>query len=229
MRLPSSEQRIFFEQAVSQYQRDLSSDTTAQAYLKGRGIGPEIAATFRLGVVRNPLLSHEHYAGRLVIPYLTPSGPVNFTFRCMENHVCKEVVRYVDAKGVEHRCVKYLAPSAERTLYNVGAFRIDADALYVCEGEIDTLTLSACGFPAVGVPGVSQWKEYYTRCFMDYIDSGRIFCVADGDDAGLKMARFLASELKARIIRPPKGSDINSIYSKGGADAVRQWLRGAVS
>lgn len=229
MKLPSSEQRIFFEQAVSQYQRDLSSDTAAQGYLKSRGIGPETAATYRLGVVRSPLLSHEHYAGRLCIPYLTPAGPVNFTFRCIEGHICKDVVRYVDSEGKEHRCVKYLAPQIDRTLYNVGDFRKDGTAIYICEGEIDTLTLSACGFPAVGVPGVSQWKDHFTRCFADYVDGGQIFCVADGDDAGLKMARFLSSELKARIIRPPKGEDINSIYTKGGADAVRTWLSGATT
>lgn len=227
VQLPSSEQKIFFERAVSQYQRDLSSATAVQGYLGKRGISPAVAATFRLGAVVNPLPSHENYQGRLCIPYLTPAGVVNFTFRCLENHVCKDVVRYVDDKGKEHHCIKYVAPSAERTLYNVGDFRKDTTAIYVCEGEIDTLTLSACGYAAIGVPGVSQWKSHFTRCFADYIDGGQIYCVADGDTAGHKMARFLSSELKARIIRPPKGSDINDIYTKGGADAVRTWLSGA--
>jgi len=227
--LPSPEQKVFYEQAASQYQRDLSSDTAAQDYLKGRGIGPELAGLFRLGSVQSPLLGHENYRSRLAIPYITPGGVVNFTFRCIENHVCKDVVRYVDDKGKEHTCRKYLAADGERTLFNVGDFKREGNALYVCEGEIDTLTLSACGFPSIGIPGVKNWKAHYTRCFADYVDGGQLFCVADGDAAGAGMARFLSQEIKARPIRPPKGEDINSIYSKGGADAVRTWLSGATS
>lgn len=216
MRLPSSEQKMFFEQAATQYQNDLSTDTAAQAYLRSRGIGPEIAATFRLGVLRRPLVGHESFAGRLSIPYTTPSGVVTFTFRCLESHVCKDV-----------DCRKYMAPEGmERTLYNVSDFRLPSQAIYVCEGEIDTLTLSACGYAAIGVPGVSQWKDHFTRCFADYIDGGQVLCVADGDSAGRKLARFLSGELKSRTIRPPAGQDVNSIYAQGGINAIRTWLAG---
>lgn len=217
MRLPSSEQRIFFEQAVSQYQKDLVTDTNAQAYLLSRGIGPETAATFRLGVVANPLLGHEQFRGRLCIPYLTPGGVVTFSFRCLAGHDCKEA-----------DCRKYLAPEGEdRTLYNVKSFGAEGDVIYICEGEIDALTLSVCGFPAIAVPGVSQWKPHFTRCFADYQDGGQIYCVADGDDAGRKLSRFLAVEIKARPVRPPQGEDCNSIYIKGGEDGIRRWLAGA--
>lgn len=227
MKLPSSEQKIFFEQAATQYQTDLSSDTNVQAYLRARGIGPREANTYRLGVVRNPLRGHEQFAGRLAIPYLTPGGVVTFTFRCLEQHSCKDTVLFVKGDGKEVVCKKYRAPEGmERTLYNVADFKVDSQTIYVCEGEIDTLSLSLSGFPAVGVPGVSQWKDHFSRCFADY---PQIFCVADGDDAGYKMGAFLAKELGARIIRPPSGADINSIYSTGGSNAVRQWLSGAVS
>lgn len=225
MQLPSSEQMTFFEVAASQYQKDLSGDTYAQGYLKGRGIGPEIAGTFRLGVVRNPLLSHERFGGRLCIPYITPSGVVTFAFRCLENHVCKETIVGRRKDGSPRYCPKYTAPDGmERTLYNVLDFKKDSQAVYVCEGELDTLTLSACGFPAIGLPGVSQWKPYFTLPFRDYT---QILCVADGDDAGYKLGRFLSGELKARILRPPVGQDVNSIYSQGGVHAVQQWLAGA--
>lgn len=224
MELPSSEQRIFFERAAEQYQNDLSSDTAAQGYLRSRGIGPRTAATYRLGVVRNPLPSHEVMRGRLCIPYLTPSGVVAFSFRCLENHVCKDTV-LGEVNGKEYRCKKYRAPEGmDRTLYNVGDFKKDTDTIYVCEGELDTLTLSVCGYAAIGTPGVSQWKPQFTRCFAD---AGDIVCVADGDDAGYKMGRFLAAEIKARVIRPPAGQDINSLYVKGGEDGIRRWLSGA--
>lgn len=229
MRLPSSEQRIFFERAVSQYQTDLSASTSAQAYLLGRGIGPETAATFRLGVVDHPLLGHEQFRGRLCIPYLTPSGVVTFTFRCLRNHVCKDTVLFV-AGDKEHRCRKYMAPEGEeRTLFNVNAFKAEGDVIYVCEGEMDAITLTVCGFPAIAIPGVKQWKPHFTRCFADYQDGGQIYCVADGDDAGRQLSRFLAAEIKARPVRPPRGEDCNSIYVQGGEDGIRRWLQGAVS
>lgn len=227
MELPSSEQRIFFEKAASQYQTDLSSDTHAQAYLTSRGIGARTAATYRLGVVQSPLPSHEPFRGRLCIPYITPSGVVTFSFRCLEDHVCKDTVLFVNDQGKPVHCKKYRAPEGmDRTLYNVGDFKKDVDEIYICEGEIDTLTLSLCGFAAIGTPGVQQWKPEFTRCFAD---AGEIFCVADGDDAGRKMGRFLAAELKAKVIRPPTGEDINSLYIKGGEDGIRRWLQGAAA
>lgn len=227
MELPSAEQKIFFERAASQYQTDLASDTSAQAYLTARGFTPQAAATYRLGVVGNPLAGHEQFAGRLCIPYLTPSGVVTFTFRCLEQHSCKDTVLRINRRGQEVTCRKYRAPEGlERTLFNVADFKVDSQVVYICEGEIDTMSLSLSGFPAIGVPGVSQWKPYFTRCFADY---PQIFCVADGDEAGYKMGTFLAKEMGARIIRPPAGSDINAIYSTGGANAVRTWLSGAVS
>jgi len=230
MKLPSSEQKIFFEQAVSQYQRDLTADTTAQAYLASRGITPAIARQFRLGVATSPLVGHEAFRGRLCIPYLTPAGVVTFTFRCIKNHVCKDTALGVSREGKPIVCRKYRAPEGmERTLYNVPDLKKDTDVLYLCEGEIDTLTLSVCGFAAVGTPGVSQWKTHFTKALADYTAGGQVFCVADGDEAGYKMASFLAKEMGARTVRPPKGEDINSLYTKGGADGVRTWLAGAAS
>lgn len=224
MRLPSDEQRTFFEQAASQYQRDLSSDTHVQEYLRSRGLGPQDAATFRLGVLRNPLLGHELFRGRLSIPYLDPVGVATFTFRCLEDHVCKDTVLYIGQDGKPRKCRKYRAPEGmERTLYNVLDFKKPTDAIYLCEGEIDALTLSICGFAAIAIPGVSQWKDHFTRCFADY---QQVFVVADGDEAGYRLGAFLSTEIKARAIRPPKGEDVNSIFSKGGQHAVQRWLQG---
>lgn len=225
MQLPSAEQKAFFETAVSQYQAQLAVDIPAQDYLKGRGIGREAAAMFRLGVLRSPLLGHEQFRDRLAIPYITPHGIVNFTFRCLQDHVCKDVVLFTNHEGKEVRCRKYRAVEGmERTLYNVLDFKKDTDTIYICEGEIDALTLSTCGFAAIAVPGVSQWKDHFTRCFADYT---QVFVVADGDEAGYRLGAFLSTEIKARAVRPPKGEDVNSIYSKGGANAVQRWLAGA--
>lgn len=227
MRLPSSEQRISFERAASQYQRDLATDTSVQAYLKSRGIDQRIAATYRLGVVRTPQLGHEKFSGRLCIPYLTPSGVVTFTFRCLQDHVCKDTVLGYRQDGKARYCKKYAAPEGlDRTLYNVLDFRKDADTIYICEGEIDALTLSVCGFAAIAVPGAQNWKDYFARPFADY---ARVYCVADGDDAGYKLSMLMVKEVGAHPLRPPAGQDCNSIYVTGGEDGIRRWLEGATT
>lgn len=215
MHLPTPEQRNFFEQAVTQYQNDLATDTAAQVYLRSRGITPQVAATFRLGVLRNPLLGHERYRGRLSIPYLTPSGVVTFSFRCIQDH------------GEGRSCSdfqhgKYLAPEGlDRTLYNVLAFRVDSPRIFLVEGEFDALTWSMCGWPTIGIPGVENWKDHYSRCLTDYSE---VFALTDGDDAGYKLGTFLAREVRARVIRLPRKEDGNSLYVKGGRDALARVL-----
>lgn len=222
MQTLSTAQRRFFEQAVTQYQSDLAGDTNAQAYLMGRGIGPEAAGTFRLGVVRTPLVGHEGYRGRLVIPYLTPAGVVNLRFRCLKAHDCAKTVIYTDAKGKDHHCVKYLSmDGVESNLFNVLDLKKDSPHIGVTEGELDAITLSMCGIPAVGVPGVENWQSHFGRCLEDF---DVIYSFADGDTAGRKFGRFLAKEAKARPVSMPKGMDVNALYLKEGADGLRRLI-----
>jgi len=205
----STAQRRFFEQAVTQYQSDLAGDTSAQAYLMSRGIGPQAAATFRLGVVRTPLVGHESRAGRLAIPYLTPAGPVNLRFRCIEQHECEGHAKYLSMEG------------AATNLYNVLDLKKDSPFICVTEGEIDAMTLSMCGLPAVGVPGVESWQKHFSRCLEDF---DVIYSFADGDKAGRKFSSFLAKEAKARPVSMPQGKDVNKLYTEGGADALRKLI-----
>lgn len=209
MQTLSSEQQTFFESAVSTYQEDLAGDTSVQAYLMGRGFGPQAAATFRLGVVRRPLIGHESFAGRLVIPYLTPAGVVNIRFRCLQGHDCKAA-----------ECPKYLSmDGVESNLYNVLDLKKPSSFICVTEGELDAATLSMAGLPAVGVPGVENWREHFGRCLEDF---DVIYSFADGDKAGRRFAKFLAKEVRARAVRLPNGKDVNKIYCEGGADALRR-------
>jgi DNA primase len=219
----SAAQRKFFEQAATQYQSDLAADTAAQAYLMTRGLGPDAAATFRLGVVRAPLAGHENYRGRLCIPYLTPAGVVNLRFRCSEPHVCDQTVLWTDDKGKPHTCTKYLSVEGAGTnLFNVLDLKKDSPFICVTEGEIDAMSLSLAGLPAVGVPGVETWQKHFSRCLEDF---ETIYAFGDGDRAGGKFSNFLARETRARPIRMPAGEDCNSLYVKGGADALRRLLQ----
>jgi DNA primase len=207
----SAAQRTFFEQAATTYQSDLAVDTGVQAYLKGRGIDQQAAATFRLGVVRRPLVGHEAYGGRLAIPYLTPAGVVNVRFRCLRPHDCKAA-----------ECPKYLsADAAETNLYNVLDFKKDSPFIVIPEGEMDVMAWSLSGVPAVGPPGIEAWRDHFPRCYEDF---DVVYSAGDGDKAGSKFNARMAREVKARPLRIPQGEDSNSLFAKGGADALRRLI-----
>jgi DNA primase len=225
VRPPTTEQRLSFAQAASQYQRDLAVHIDAQAYLKSRGFTEQVAQQFQLGVVTSPLVGHERYRGRLAIPYLTPAGPVNFRFRCLEQHKCSDAVLFVDRKtGKPIHCQKYLGlEGLETNLYNVGDLKKTGDAVAVCEGELDAITLSMSGIPAVAVPGASSWKKHYRLCLEDFT---RVYAFGDADDAGKSLNKKLIESVRAVPVRLPKGEDCNSLYLTGGADALKRLISG---
>jgi DNA primase len=177
----------------------------AEDYLAERGITMEHALKMRLGVVLEPLTGHEAYINRLAIPYLTRSGVVDLRFRSMDLSEPK----YMGISG------------ATTHLYNVGSFFKASSHISICEGEIDTITLdTVCGIPAVGVPGVNNWKKHYTRLLSDF---ERLFLFADGDNAGAEFGKMLAKELpNLTVVAMPDGEDVNSMYLKHGVDFFQQ-------
>jgi hypothetical protein len=111
----------------------------AYDYLRSRGITPEAARLARFGVVAEAEVGHEAFTGRLSIPYITKTGVVDLRFRSLNPAV---EPKYMSMTG------------AETKMYNVLDIDRAGDWIGVCEGELDTITLSACvGIPCVGVPG----------------------------------------------------------------------------
>ena len=203
------------EAATSAYQADLGADAQAQHYLSRRGISPETARRFRLGVVRRPVQGHESLTGRLSIPYITPAGVVNANYRCIADHDCKEA-------GEHHR--KYLKPEGlPVNLFNVRDLKATGDVICICEGEIDTISLSMCGIPAVGVPGAKTWEDHFRLCFQDFT---RVLACGDADNAGKSLNKRLIEAVRATPVRIPKGEDMNSLYLKEGPDGLRKLIAG---
>lgn len=173
----------------------------AEDYLKQRGIPLAVARLARLGVVAEPEVGHEQYVGRLSIPYVTKTGVVDLRFRSLNPAV---EPKYMGLTG------------ADTKMYNVLDIERAGDFIGVCEGELDTLTMSSCvGIPCVGVPGANSWKRHYTRLLADF---ERVFVFADGDQPGREFASSLARELPVTIINLPDGEDVNSIYASEGPD-----------
>lgn len=200
----NQEQKRLLEQATSHYQQAVN---LAEGYLVNRGLSLQDAEYFRLGVVHQPLVGHEAYEGRLAIPYITPAGVVDLRFR-----------------AINHEEPKYLSlPGSETRLYNVNALFKATDWIAVCEGEVDTITLTKLGIPAVGVPGVKNIKSHHYRILADF---QRIYVFADGDPAGKEFTKELARKVSGVTpIAIPEGEDVNSLFTKQGSD----WFRGKVA
>lgn len=198
----SALQKELLGRAAEKYAANIS---LAEDYLRSRGIPLEVARLARLGVVVEPEAGHEAFNGRLSIPYITKTGVVDLRFRSLNPAV---EPKYMGMTGAETR------------MYNVLDVEKAGDYIGVCEGELDTLTMSACvGFPCVGVPGANSWKKHYTRLLADF---ERVFVFADGDQPGTEFARSLARELPVTIVQLPEGEDVNSVYVRDGADAIWQ-------
>ncbi len=122
-------------------------------------------------------------------------------------------IPYITKTGVVDLRFRSLNPAVEPK-YMAGDF------IGVCEGEIDTLTLSSMvGIPCVGVPGANSWKKHYTRLLADF---ERVFVFADGDQPGKEFATSLSRELPVTIISMEDGEDVNSAYVKHGANYIRE-------
>jgi DNA primase len=194
-------QKDLLGQATRKYQESIYQ---AEDYLASRGIPIEVARLARLGVVAEPETGHEAYLGRLAIPYVTKTGVVDIRFRSLNPAV---EPKYMGMTG------------SDTKMYNVLDIERAGDWIGVCEGELDTITLSKCvGIPCIGVPGANSWKKHYTRLLADF---ERVFVFADGDQPGKEFATNLARELPITIVTMPDGEDVNSVYVKHGADFIR--------
>ena len=198
----SLSQKELLGKAMSKYAGNIFQ---AEDYLLSRGITREVARVARYGVVAEPEVGHEAFIGRLSIPYITKTGVVDIRFRSLNPAV---EPKYMGMTGVETR------------MYNVLDIERAGDWIGVCEGELDTITLSSCvGIPCVGVPGANSWKKHYTRLLADF---ERVFVFADGDQPGKEFASSLARELPVTIVAMPDGEDVNSCYVKYGTDYIRE-------
>ena len=189
------------DQAAHKYAANIYQ---AEDYLRSRGIPMEAARLARLGVVVEPEIGHESFAGRLSIPYITKTGVVDLRFRSLNPAV---EPKYMGMTGAETR------------MFNVLDIERAGDFIGVCEGELDTITLSSCvGIPCIGVPGANSWKKHYTRLLADF---ERVFVFADGDQPGKEFANSLARELPVTVVQLPDGEDVNSAYVKYGASYIK--------
>jgi len=204
----SKEQRKYLERAWETYAPHLGD---AEAWLEKRGISLETAASAGLGVVRDTLPGHEMARNYLAIPYLTDAGPVNFNFRCMQNHDCKSIPdhsKYWKRKG------------SPTNLYGVQTAAWADEWIVACEGELDALIWHTIGVPAIAIPGAKNWEPHWANVFEDF---SRVYLAEDGDTAGKELWMRMTEEIDQSNtlvvrMRMPDGEDTGSMYLKNGKD-----------
>lgn len=187
---------------------------TIRQYLDDHGLDADAAKRFQLGVVEMPAPDDAKFAGCLVIPYLTRSGVKSIKYRCVADH---------DHHALKHGKYGQHAGQPPR-LYNPAAFFEADGTIGICEGEVDAAVATvSVGVPSLGVPGVDNWdanSSVWKRTLDDY---DRVVIFADGDKAGIGMARTIAEDLgkKALIIRCEDGQDVSSTVAAGNAQELR--------
>ncbi|MBR4938673.1 MAG: DNA primase, partial [Kiritimatiellae bacterium] len=102
----------------------------------------------------------------------------------------------------------------------------------VCEGQIDTIRLHACGFPVAVASQGTAFTEEHVALLKKVAD--QVVLVFDDDAAGRKAtvrtARlFLAAEMPVRVVSLPEGDDPDSFLRKHPAEDFRKLLDNAES
>jgi hypothetical protein len=216
LRPENARQKAALLRAVETFEQAYEG-SPAQEYIESRGIGARTAAAHRIGYVSPDALVEgwERFAGRICIPYLNVNKePVWAKFRA--NPLVREFkAKYAQQEGGRGR------------LFNLPALNHPGDLICLAEGELDVMTLTALGIPAVGVPGSKHWRAYMKRCLDGY---GRVVLFYDDDENGAGKA--LVAAVKASIpdviaLAAPGGyNDLNDAYTNGFGDAIRRLAYG---
>lgn len=186
-----------------------------EQWLQSRGLTSRAMGFFGLGYVETPMKGDRLHQGRVTIPYFTRTGIVALRSTSIP-----------DANGgrPEPKYLPWMTGDLSRP-YNSTALDGSHEEITICEGEMDTMTAWMLGMYAVGIPGVSNWKDVYRPLFR----YRRVTIIADNDDAGQgnEFAKTIASKLGGcQIAIMPKGYDLNSYFAEHGEENTKKYLAG---
>lgn len=204
----SLEQRNYLTATANRWAANL--DIEWVALLAERGISEPIARQFKLGMIDSEDGSFAHQAGWLAIPYWAANGDcVGFKFR-----------------RPDAGTPKYGSPTGQKShLFNVVDVLRPSETIAICEGELDTIVCSGeLSVPAVGVPGVANWKRHFARLLEGYRS---VLIVADNDvrsdgtNPGMELARRITQEvMNTRVVVFDDGMDLTDYYCAYGKEAT---------
>jgi DNA primase len=173
-----------------------------------RGLTPDTLQGYGIGEVVTPLPGHEGWTKWIALPYPNPDSSV----------------RLWRFRRTDEGEPKYMQePGKGMHLYLV--VRSAHPTVWVTEGEFDALLLNQLGYPAVGVPGSTNWKDEW-RFLFAHADSVRI--VTDADQPGQKLAQVLARSISkvaaTRVVELPDGLDVTDCFLQQGEAELRRLI-----
>ena len=229
----------------------------ARDYLKSRGVGGEVAKSWKLGYApdewdamrdfaqTNGFSDEELVASGLVKlrDEENPHGEFYDRFRARvmfpiykEDDVIAFSGRVLEADA---KAAKYVN-SPETMLFTKGAVLfglnkskralIEAKSAIVCEGQLDLITAFEHGVQNVIAPQGTAFTDKQARILKRFVDE--VVLCFDADAAGEKaaersLASLLAESLLVRVAEMPPGEDPDSMIRGKGAEAFRERITAA--
>lgn len=224
----------------------------ARDYLKGRGIGGEIAVRWQLGYApdswdaASEALRERGYAGEEI----TRSGLViardaGGAYDRFRNRVMFPIGNdYGEIIGFSGRTLgddpaKYVnSPETMiftkgRVLFGLGKSKraiLAANEAVVCEGQLDLISAFEAGVENVTAPQGTAFTAQQARLLRRFAES--VVLCFDSDTAGRKaversLPALLGAGMAVRVARVPAGEDPDSLVRTQGAEALRQVIAGA--
>lgn len=97
--------------------------------------------------------------------------------------------------------------------------------IMIVEGEVKSMALTQRGFPAIGVPGASSFKESWARWFVPFTE---ILVAFDpgADRQAHRVAQIIGNHART-VSLPVKPDDFFVVYG-GTAQQFQSWLRNAL-
>ena len=154
-------------------------------YILDRGISVDTCKAFKLG--------HDKERSSLVIPFVDKDGRLcGYTLRrynsTKNQYYRGRLGRYFHSPGMKKSYI----------LYGENNIRSNIPDLVIVEGNVDVLKLWQFGYNALAVQG-SHSSEFQIDRMLGFVgDGGKIFIMADGDDAGVKLAKDLSEKIGKR-------------------------------
>jgi DNA primase len=190
----------------------------AFSYLQRRGISSTTAVQAGLGFVADYRRATDWLRQRASLAELQAAGLFNerenlklFKHRLLIPYWCDGEVAMTQARNIDWRN-KDRDGAKELTLgrisipFNADVLLEPQDAVYICEGAIDTLSLLELGFAAVGVPGARNFRPEWCELFDDVRE---VILALDNDATGHEGAAIIAGHF-GRIRREVKRLELPS-------------------
>lgn len=157
------------------------------------------------------------YKGNIAFPYLSGGQVVGVKYR--QPRKIKDGPKYLSIKG------------SEFTFFNKQNIN-QWNELIICEGEIDCMVLSQCGYEAVSVGTGANAIEKLLTTEKEYLRNFQtIIIISDNDEAGKKMEQGFLKALGPKVKLVDKKlfteKDINEEYYKHGQAKITEIIESA--